>query len=300
MGVPEMSYGSGSDRWGSGPIANIGKACPLQTNPDGSQTVAPSPVTDPAASVCKEPTACPGTFNGTSLCVPCGTEGTNKVSTTTSTPAGASAPASTSTTVTTKETAPDGTTTTVKTTTNPDGSVTRTVTAGGAPVAGAAASGAASSDPLQSFCKDNPQSAFCKQSSFAGTCGVAFTCDGDAVQCAIAKEQHVRNCAFFDPASVNPDAQAHVDRFSQARQDGDVPSWSPAASGAAGSTSIDFASGLSMESSWSATCPADQTLFGSGATAVVVPWSKFCDSWVLIGRLVLAVTFIGCCFIVFK
>jgi len=35
-------------------------------------------------------------------------------------------------------------------------------------------------------------------SSFGGSCMAGFSCDGDAIQCAIAQEQHRRACALFD------------------------------------------------------------------------------------------------------
>ena len=35
-------------------------------------------------------------------------------------------------------------------------------------------------------------------SSWGGDCKSGFTCDGDAIQCAISYEQHNRNCALFD------------------------------------------------------------------------------------------------------
>lgn len=56
-----------------------------------------------------------------------------------------------------------------------------------------------------SFCKSNPNDRLCKaggvggggggstSGSFSGSCG-GFSCTGDAVQCAIALEQHRRNC----------------------------------------------------------------------------------------------------------
>lgn len=52
------------------------------------------------------------------------------------------------------------------------------------------------------FCAQNPTAAACKNGdegggSFSGSCQVGFTCDGDAVMCAIAKEQHARACQLF-------------------------------------------------------------------------------------------------------
>lgn len=51
------------------------------------------------------------------------------------------------------------------------------------------------------FCKENPDSPICKNGTFGGSCAANFTCDGDAIQCAIAKEQHLRNCKLFDDPS---------------------------------------------------------------------------------------------------
>jgi hypothetical protein len=51
------------------------------------------------------------------------------------------------------------------------------------------------------FCKENPDSPLCKKGAFSGSCAASFVCDGDAIQCAIAKEQHLRNCRLFDDPS---------------------------------------------------------------------------------------------------
>lgn len=51
------------------------------------------------------------------------------------------------------------------------------------------------------FCKENPDLPICKKSTFGGSCAANFACDGDAIQCAIAKEQHLRNCKMFDDPS---------------------------------------------------------------------------------------------------
>ncbi|MFC4158450.1 virulence factor TspB C-terminal domain-related protein [Chitinimonas lacunae] len=47
------------------------------------------------------------------------------------------------------------------------------------------------------FCKKNPESIACKKSEFGGSCG-SFSCKGDAILCAMAKEQHKRNCEMFE------------------------------------------------------------------------------------------------------
>lgn len=52
------------------------------------------------------------------------------------------------------------------------------------------------------FCAENPKHASCKESTWlGGSCGGAFNCDGDAIQCAMAKEQHKRACELIENKS---------------------------------------------------------------------------------------------------
>lgn len=65
---------------------------------------------------------------------------------------------------------------------------------------GSGASGSGSASQSSSFCKDNPQSPFCKTGSFSGACGAgAPVCDGDPVQCATAKAVFEHNCKSMSP-----------------------------------------------------------------------------------------------------
>lgn len=41
-----------------------------------------------------------------------------------------------------------------------------------------------------------------KPGTFGGSCGAGFACEGDAIQCAIAREQHVRSCQLFTEKSA--------------------------------------------------------------------------------------------------
>lgn len=58
----------------------------------------------------------------------------------------------------------------------------------------------------KAYCQANKTAGVCKDENgdsegngkFGGSCGAGFTCEGDAVQCAIAKEQHKRMCEIFD------------------------------------------------------------------------------------------------------
>lgn len=56
------------------------------------------------------------------------------------------------------------------------------------------------------YCSKNKTAGACKdekgeeegKGKFGGSCSAGFTCEGDALQCAIAKEQHKRNCETSD------------------------------------------------------------------------------------------------------
>jgi len=278
---------SGAQCYVTGPYQNTGQAC------NSSENSTPA---DPNASACAKQGMGVGTVNGVSVCVPATSTSHTTTSATQSTSASGVGSSSTTTTETTDN--GDGSTTTTTTTTRSDGSSRTTTTTGPTPSGGASGAGGSGTD-VGSYCKANPNSPLCKVSSFGGTCSSAFTCDGDAVQCAIAKEQHERNCAFFDPASTGPQGAQQVDKFNQAVNDGDIPSWSPAASGSAGVTGIDFASGLKMDKHWGAQCVADQAVQVFGRPAVI-PWSSVCSQMQAIGVLLVSVTFLVCLGIVFK
>lgn len=85
-------------------------------------------------------------------------------------------------------------------TTYPDGSSSTVVKDASGNVTGGGSSAGAGTGPGSEFCKDNPGNSVC--GSFAGgSCIAGFTCSGDAIQCAIMREQHIRNCLLFDDRS---------------------------------------------------------------------------------------------------
>jgi len=95
--------------------------------------------------------------------------------------------AESSTTSSSSSSTVNGTTTTTITTTQPNGDSSTTTSTTPPP----------GEDEQDAFCAENPDSPICVKSSFGGSCG-AFSCDGDAVQCAMAREQHNRNCTLFE------------------------------------------------------------------------------------------------------
>jgi len=63
-----------------------------------------------------------------------------------------------------------------------------------------------STQAQKGFCAENPGVKICDTgeddgSAFGGSCGPGFTCEGDAIQCAIAQEQHRRACKLFDDSN---------------------------------------------------------------------------------------------------
>ena len=96
---------------------------------------------------------------------------------------------------TTKQTICNGNSCTTTTTTT-------TVVNGGAPKT----TTTEKTESKDDFCTVNPKAPQCTSSSFGGSCG-SFTCAGDAVQCAIAREQHTRNCQMF--SATNQETQQY-------------------------------------------------------------------------------------------
>ena len=61
-----------------------------------------------------------------------------------------------------------------------------------------------------------------EKSGFGGNCASGFACEGDAIQCAIAREQHVRACKLFDDQS--PESKLYNDnKGKEGKQTNDLP-----------------------------------------------------------------------------
>jgi len=173
----------------------------------GSEQVpAPAPPPQPNCPQCEcfEKGGSYGTVNGVPTCVPAGTPGSPpveykqppKVETTTppATPENPNPqPVTTITNTTTTiiaPTSPGGEPQVKETKTNSDGS-TSTVSMG-----------------KDQYCQQNPNAKLCGEGSddmFGGSCNAGFSCDGDVIQCAIAKEQHKRNCELFEKTTPQSD-----------------------------------------------------------------------------------------------
>ncbi|MGN8006332.1 hypothetical protein ACTJKQ_24405 [Acidovorax sp. 22279] len=121
------------------------------------------------------------------------------------------------------------------------------------------------------FCQENPSSKLCKDgkddgSAFGGSCGAGFTCEGDAIQCAMAQEQHRRACKLFDDQT--PESQLYdAEKSKTGKRTADLP----------GNETIAF--GQSMYDSSNAlgpgTCISDLPVDVLGQT-VSLPISQIC------------------------
>lgn len=199
--------------WGMGAACDRSAAA----NGDGGNTptlppVTVDPVPDQLPPNTAAPTDCPpgtfeGTVNGTHMCVDDVSNPGQTKSPQTGQEVKKNPDGSTTTTTT------EGTTkcsngscnTTNNTTTNITGNPNSTCPQGTTPSGpnGSASSctGVSTSSSTQAqsqFCKENAGSAQCKdgESTFSGSCAGGFICKGDAIQCAMAQEQHRARCDY--------------------------------------------------------------------------------------------------------
>lgn len=279
-GCAVTSSVAGTDSSGTyfaGPFTHTGVAC----NGTGTAgpTVQPSP--EPLA-----PGRCPGSINGTAVPggVPCGTVTTAGPSTTTQTPQGAAS-------------APPGVTagSSTSTTTCSNGSCTTTVNyyGGGGP-GGSPTGTSTTNEPQTDYCAKNPNAPQCKdeeQGSWGGSCGGGFTCDGDAIQCAIANDQYRRHCQLFDtPNEFSTIGAGAMNGQAQ-------PQGHPGA--APDVVSLSFPSAISQTNLLPGSCPGDISIPFIGEP-IVIPISDACGSLELLGQLLVGISMLAALAIVFR
>lgn len=148
--------------------------------------------------------------------------------------------------------------TTEKKTENPDGSVTTEKTTNG---------NSSKPNEISSFCKENPQASMCgEQGGFTGSCG-QFTCSGDAVQCAQAREVAELRCRFSVDAN-----HSTVQTAQQAM--------GSSASGV--QTSSAGVGQFNSTNPYSVTCVSDVTVAVAGMS-FVIPLSESCPYLAFVG-----------------
>lgn len=199
----KSAYVAGSTFYGN--VTKTGATCTGTTPPSLTGSTNPTtPVNEDAA--CLSRGGMPYTLNGQRMCldkgkIPEGVQVGNgsTSSKTTTNPDGSTTTTSTTQTPTTVCQAgacnTTITTTTTITTRDPSGTVTGvTTTTGTVNNPGGQGSGGSGPggpcDPATQQCGEG--------SKFGGACSSGFTCDGDAVQCAIARDQYLRHCQTLE------------------------------------------------------------------------------------------------------
>lgn len=243
-----------------------------------------------------------GEVNGVRVCVPSQAATGDKTSKETKNSDG------TTTNTETKTTCEKGVCTTTTTTTNKDASGNTTST-----------SSSSSSSSQSSYCVSNKSSAVCaatngdknpdskdgtdkgkdekcqgedcedKPGKFEGSCMAGFTCDGDALQCAQAKEQHRRNCELFEK---DTDSNSLTNKALNGTDDKSADALRARAGQVNVASTFDQA-GLG----WSHSCPADPRIplgFGGSNSEFTIPFSRICGPLGVLSLAGVGITLLGC------
>ncbi|WP_343736076.1 virulence factor TspB C-terminal domain-related protein [Acidovorax sp.] len=116
-------------------------------------------------------------------------------------------------------------------------------------------------------------------SGFGGSCMSGFACEGDAIQCAIAKEQYARNCKLFDDTSAESDLY-NANKGKTGNQTGDLP----------GNETISLSGRIdTSDPLGGGGCIGDLsvTVWGHG---VSLPLSNLCQYLAMLGNILVAVS----------
>jgi hypothetical protein len=256
----------------SGEITYSGDVC----------TPTPSGPNDPSStpSPCK---GIPGTVNNMPVCLPyppditkvSNSDKTNTTTTSTPNPSDPNAPPSTSETTTTKTTNTqcEGSkcTTTTTTTTTPPNSPPITKTE-------------VEEQDKKSFCDENPNLSICVTSSFSGSCGGPPSCEGDAIQCAIAADQIARHCKMFDDHSTSEEALFNAEKNKGGSVTANLPGNENISIGPGNFDTSDAIGG-------GAGCIGDKVITVAGQT-VTVPLSRVCEYLAILGNALMLFSFV--------
>lgn len=254
-------YAIGSVQQWCGPTQSSGQSCSATTPQAATQT----PTTCPSGQV-------PGLINGQTVCLGAGDSNPAvSVGTQTTTTTNSQGQSTTSTTTTTTTDRGSSGATTTTTTTNSDGSSSSTTSN---------TNPNSNKSEMQRFCEQNPEVTICKRSTWGGACG-AFSCDGDAVQCAIAREMYQRNCALYD-------TQTSLSTLGNQVASGADPqaSQNPALEANRQTTSLTGA--ISQETFLGQGGLSDQQIVVTPALTVTLPWSQLNQYLSYMGAIVVA------------
>ncbi|MBU4509361.1 MAG: hypothetical protein KJ740_23500 [Gammaproteobacteria bacterium] len=297
--VPNMRAQKGGNWYHWGPYTSTGATCatgtgdatggqPTPGNPDGVPPTPdpnapprdpPPPPPEPPPEQCKKGT-CPGQINGVTVCMPCEEirsgqptpGGSPNSPPAPPDPTGNNAPPDTQNTTQSATNCKDGkcTTTTTKSTTDANG-VTTT-------------NSHTKTESQDDFCTTNPRSSMCIDGVFGGACSGGFACEGDAVQCAIAKEQHVRNCKLFEDYD-NEEAQLY--QTEKGKEGSVLGSLEGNITKTIGASDFDTSDALGA----GATCIANKSINVMG-TSILIPFSDICPYLAILGNILMSVSFL--------
>lgn len=250
----------GVQQW-CGPTQSSGQPCAAST-PQGATG---SPSACPAGKV-------PGLINGQTVCLGAGDNNPAvSVETQKQTTTNSQGQSTTSTTTSTTTDRGGSGATRTTTTTNPDGSSTTTTSS---------TNPGATKTEMQRFCDQNPETTICRRSTWGGACG-AFACDGDAVQCAIAREMHQRNCQLFETSSA-------LSELGNAIAAGNDPQASQNPALEANRQTTSLTGSISQETFLGQGGLADQQIVVSPSLTVTLPWSQLNQYLSYMGAIVVA------------
>lgn len=133
-----------------------------------------------------------------------------------------------------------------------------------------------------SYCADNPRAKACSdgdETVWGGSCQSAFICEGDAIQCAMAREQHRRNCTIFEDKSSAIAKLGENSATQEAQPDGH-PGKTPT------DVNVSFGS-IDQTNPYGTGCPIDTTVPVFGGS-FVIPWSQTCGALKFLGYTLVA------------
>lgn len=138
----------------------------------------------------------------------------------------------------------------------------------------------------EDYCKANANAQQCKgeeekEGKFGGSCEAGFTCEGDALQCAVAKEQYKRSCQMFE----TPSDESKLYHAAVAKgRDADVTATLP------GNKSFDVSNGIqSSDLLGGARCVPNLNITVWGRS-VSLPLSDICPALGYMGWVLVAVS----------
>lgn len=235
---------------------------------------------------------CPGEVNGIFVCVSCTDVATpdkpvtqydkKTETTTTGTPPNQTTETKTTETKSTHDGSGTVTSTTTTSTTKTDANGTTTTDGK-----------AEKKESQESFCKENPTSTFCKEGKWGGSCD-AFTCEGDAVECALSREVHQRNCeasksnAYTDLTDAAEAGTDNASGYIQAQKDA-----------AALDVNARFSQSLDA-SPIAASCPASRSVALPGGNSLEISFEKPCEIAGWLGHFVQAFAYLFAALIVLR